>query len=114
MHLTENIIRIGTMFLGALVLSGALVAITIQICRKQGWVAKPRSDRWHKGTPSLFGGVPIWLTCMGLGLLVVPFSDRVVWKMLGASSLIFLLGFADDVLHLRPHTKLAAQILAAL
>jgi UDP-GlcNAc:undecaprenyl-phosphate GlcNAc-1-phosphate transferase len=47
-------------------------------------------------------------------LAIVPFSDRIVWKLLGASSLVFLLGLADDILHLRPQTKLAGQLLAAL
>jgi UDP-GlcNAc:undecaprenyl-phosphate GlcNAc-1-phosphate transferase len=101
-------------FAGTFVLSGALVALTVRICRKRGWVARPRSDRWHRGTPSLFGGVPIWLTCVCVCFVVLPVSDIVVWKLLGVSSLMFLLGLADDVLHLRPHTKLAGQLLAAL
>src|SRR5580704_895926 len=101
-------------FTGTFVLSGALVALTVRICRRRGWVARPRSDRWHRGTPSLFGGVPIWLTCVCVCFVVLPVSDIVVWKLLGVSSLMFLLGLADDVLHLRPHTKLAGQLLAAL
>src|ERR1022692_479166 len=113
MH-SENIIRVSVVFLVTLVLSGALVALTVRICRTRGWVARPRSDRWHTGTPSLFGGVPIWLTCLSASLTIVPFSDRIVWKLLGASSLVFLLGLADDILHLRPQTKLAGQLLAAL
>jgi UDP-GlcNAc:undecaprenyl-phosphate GlcNAc-1-phosphate transferase len=114
MH-SENIIKVSVVvFLATLVLSGALVALTVRICRKRGWVARPRSDRWHTGTPSLFGGVPIWLTCLCLCFATVPFSDRIVWKLLGASSFVFLLGLADDILHLRPQTKLAGQLLAAL
>ena len=115
MHLTGNIVRVSVaVFLGALALSGALVALTVWICRKRGWVAQPRSDRWHRGRPSLYGGVPIWLTCVGLCFAILPFSDRIVWKLIGASSLMFFLGLADDILHLRPHTKLAGQLLAAL
>jgi UDP-GlcNAc:undecaprenyl-phosphate/decaprenyl-phosphate GlcNAc-1-phosphate transferase len=112
---SEKIIQVSVVvFLGSFALSAALVALTVWICRKRGWVARPRSDRWHTGTPSLFGGVPIWLTCLGLCFAVVPFSDRIVWKLLGASSLVFLLGLADDILHVRPRTKLAGQLLAAL
>jgi len=114
MH-SGNIIQASVVvFLGTLVLGGVLVALTVWICRKRGWVARPRSDRWHRGTPSLFGGVPIWLTCMCLCFAIVPFSDGIVWKLLGASSLVFLLGLVDDILHLRPQTKLAGQLLAAL
>lgn len=101
------------LFLGVFVLSGALVALTVGICRQRRWVAQPRSDRWHRGTPCLFGGVPIWLTCLGVASVVLPFADRTVWKLLAASSFIFLLGLADDILHLRPRTKLAGQLLAA-
>ena len=112
---SEKIIQASVVvFLGSFVFSAALVALTVWICRKRGWVARPRSDRWHTGTPSLFGGVPIWLTCLGLCFAIVPFSDRIVWKLLGASSLVFLLGLADDILHVRPRTKLVAQLLAAL
>lgn len=101
-------------FLVVALLTGALVGLTIRICRKHGWVAKPRTDRWHKGTPSLFGGVPIWLSCLCLSFVVLPLSDGIVWKLIEASSLIFLLGLADDVLHLGPYVKLAGQLLAAL
>ena len=100
--------------LAAFAVSGSLVALTAFICRKQGWVANPRAGRWHRGTPSLFGGVPIWLTCVGLCLLFLPFSDRIVWKLLGASCLMFAVGLADDILHLRPQTKLAGQLVAAV
>lgn len=103
-----------TVFLAAFVVSGALVALTVRICRKRGWVARPRSDRWHRGTPSLFGGVPIWLTCLCVCFVVLPLSDGVVWKLLGVSSLLFFLGLADDILRLRPYAKLAVQLLAAM
>jgi len=99
-------------FLAAFALTALLVARTIGICRRQGWVAKPRANRWHRGTPSLFGGVPIWITCLGLSFLLIPRSDRLTWKLLAASSFVFLVGMADDIVHLRPRTKLAAEVLA--
>jgi UDP-GlcNAc:undecaprenyl-phosphate GlcNAc-1-phosphate transferase len=115
MHLTKNTVLVSAfVFLAAFAVSGSLVALTAWICRRQGWVANPRPGRWHRGTPSLFGGVPIWLTCLGLGMLILPSSDRIVWKVLGASCLMFVLGLADDILHLRPQTKLAGQLVAAL
>jgi UDP-GlcNAc:undecaprenyl-phosphate GlcNAc-1-phosphate transferase len=111
----QKIIQIdAAVWLGTFVLCAILVTLTIGICRRRGWVARPRSDRWHRGTPSLFGGVPICLTCLAATLAVVPLSDRIVWKLLAASSFIFFLGLADDILHLRPRTKLLGQILAAV
>lgn len=100
-------------FLGTFALSAGLTALTVKICGQQGWVARPRPDRWHRTTPSLFGGVPIWLTAIGLSVAILPFGDWLLWKLLAASSFIFLLGVADDILHLGPSTKLAGQILAA-
>lgn len=100
-------------FVSALALSGGLVALTIGICRKYGWLAKPRPDRWHRSAPSLFGGVPIWLTCVGLSAIFLPLSNHLVWKLLGAATLIFLLGLVDDIVHLRPRSKLIVQFVAA-
>lgn len=102
----------------ALLFSSLLVWMTIQLCQKQGWVARPRSDRWHRSTPSLYGGVPIWLTCILASLVLLPLSkampDVKMRQLLAASSFVFVLGLADDILHLRPLAKLAGQILAAL
>jgi len=100
-------------FVVALSLSACLVSLAIRVCRAHGWVAQPRPNRWHKGTPSLFGGVPIWLSCVVVSAVFLPFSDRTAWTLIGASTVVFLLGLADDILRLRPSTKLAGQFLAA-
>jgi len=109
-----NLIELGAIaFVSALLLSAGLVALTIQVCGKRGWVAKPRSDRWHRTVPSLFGGVPIWFTCIGLSVIFLPPSGHVGWKLMGASTLMFLLGFVDDIWHLQPRSKLTLQIVVA-
>jgi UDP-GlcNAc:undecaprenyl-phosphate GlcNAc-1-phosphate transferase len=100
-------------FLGAFLTSAALVALTIRVCGHRGWVAHPRSDRWHRGTPSLFGGVPICVTCLAGGLVIVPFSNRFAWLLLMAASCVWLLGLVDDILRLHPLPKLTGQLCAA-
>lgn len=102
----------GTLLL-AFLLTAGLVALTIRICRAQGWVSKPRSDRWHKGTPCFFGGVPIWVSFAGLVLLLFPMSIPAVWRLAGGASLMFALGLADDIWHFRPGTKFLAQLVIA-
>ena len=93
-----NLMGVGvTAFASAFALSGGLVALTIRICLKRGWVAKPRSDRWHRSVPSLFGGLPIWFTFVVLSFIFLPLSDHAAWKVIGASTLMFLLGFVDDL-----------------
>ncbi len=102
------------LFSSALLLSSALVWTTTHLCRKQGWVARPRSDRWHRTTPSLYGGAPIWLTCIVVSLICIPMSDPKMRQLLAASTFVFVIGMADDILHLRPLLKLAGQIMGAL
>ncbi len=102
------------LFSFALLLSSALVWTTTHLCRKQGWVARPRSNRWHRTTPSLYGGAPIWLTCILVSLVCIPMSDPKMRQLLAASTFVFVLGMADDILNLRPLVKLAGQIMAAL
>ncbi|HZQ68836.1 MAG TPA: hypothetical protein VFA68_09995 [Terriglobales bacterium] len=104
---------LGAAFLAACLITAGLVSLTIRICRKRGWLAKPRADRWHRGTPCLFGGVPIWVGFVAVSLVFLPFSNHLAWKLIAISSLVFGLGLVDDIYHLRPRTKLLIQILAA-
>jgi UDP-GlcNAc:undecaprenyl-phosphate GlcNAc-1-phosphate transferase len=79
--------------------------------------AAPRADRWHTRSTPLLGGSGIFA-----GLLVavavatatgtLPFS-REVGGILGGAALLFAAGLVDDIFHLPPLAKLAAQIAAA-
>jgi UDP-GlcNAc:undecaprenyl-phosphate GlcNAc-1-phosphate transferase len=39
----------------------ALTPVVRALARRWGFVAKPKSDRWHKSTTAMMGGVGIWL-----------------------------------------------------
>jgi len=106
--------RLGVDALVVFALTTVFVAITVQVCNKQGWVAKPRSDRWHKGSPAFFGGVPIWCGFIVTALVVLPLSNYFLWKLIAIATVMFLLGLLDDIFHFRAGPKLAVQILAAL
>ena len=97
----------------ASLVSTVAVAITITICRKRQWTSKPRSDRWHSGSPCLFGGVPIWLVFVILAELNPLTRGEHTARLILIGSLIFLLGLADDIWHLHPRTKLLVQVAAA-
>src|SRR5919108_5993385 len=88
----------GISFFITFILAAALTAITIRVCRKHGWVSKPRSDRWHVGTPAFFGGVPIYAAVLMGSAVCVPAFNRFAWTLVVLSSLIFLLGLLDDLL----------------
>jgi UDP-GlcNAc:undecaprenyl-phosphate/decaprenyl-phosphate GlcNAc-1-phosphate transferase len=100
-------------FFSAFAVTAALVLLSIQVCRKQGWVSKPRADRWHKGTPAFFGGVPLFAGFAALSIAFIPWSNYLLWRLIGIASLMFVLGLVDDIYHLTPVRKFAGQLLAA-
>jgi UDP-GlcNAc:undecaprenyl-phosphate GlcNAc-1-phosphate transferase len=99
--------------LSAFAVTAALVLLTIQVCRKHGWVSKPRADRWHKSTPAFFGGVPLFAGFAALSIAFIPWSNYLLWRLIGIASLMFVLGLVDDIYHLTPARKFAGQLLAA-
>src|SRR3954463_16105475 len=95
----------------ALAASLALTPICRYAARRFGFVAKPKEDRWHKRPTALFGGVAIALTTLVLGVTMGP--DARVWQLIGCGFTIAAFGLADDVLSLKPSTKLLVQITVA-
>src|SRR5687768_3414757 len=98
-------------FLTAFAVSLALVPIARAAARKFGLVAQPKADRWHKRPTALLGGVAIVITV----LICVPLFDDVRKQavLLGCGFLIFIVGLIDDIVGLRPSTKMVAQISVA-
>jgi UDP-GlcNAc:undecaprenyl-phosphate GlcNAc-1-phosphate transferase len=115
-------------FLLAFILAVLITPIIRLAAIRQGWVARPRSDRWHKKTTALFGGVAIFVG------IVIPTSMHVDYtSVVGISkgfdsitktitppltlcigcTILFFLGLLDDFKNLKPHTKLIGQIALA-
>jgi UDP-GlcNAc:undecaprenyl-phosphate/decaprenyl-phosphate GlcNAc-1-phosphate transferase len=93
----------------------ALSLAAVPLCRlaavRLGFVARPREDRWHRGTVALFGGV---------GIAVVLFACSAIFGLVRAQPvliatavLMFGTGLVDDVLSIKPATKLIAQLALA-
>ena len=95
----------------AFLVSVALVPLCRRLAERTGAVAHPRNDRWHRKTIPLLGGVAIalatLLTALGSGIA------RDVPVLVSTASVIFIVGLTDDLLHLKPFTKLIAQIALA-
>ena len=93
----------------------ALSLILVPVCRlaaiRYGFVARPREDRWNRRPVAMFGGVGIAAVCFGCSALFGVFRESPV--LLITSALIFLTGLVDDVVSLKPSTKLIAQIALA-
>ena len=98
-----------------LALAFALSLAAVPLCRlvatRLGFVARPREDRWHRGTVALFGGV---------GIAAVLFTCAAIFGIVRAqpvlvvtAALMFGAGLVDDVLSIKPATKVIAQIALA-
>lgn len=100
------------------VLSGFLALlitpVVIWLAKRSDLVSQPREGRWHRNPTPLMGGVAIYLAVILPGMF---FLDPLAFPLVGAlwlsCTLIFFLGLADDVITLRPYTKLLGQIIAA-
>jgi UDP-GlcNAc:undecaprenyl-phosphate GlcNAc-1-phosphate transferase len=102
---------IGAPFLAAFALSLVVVPLCRIAALRSGFVATPREDRWHRRPVALFGGVGIALVFFACSVQFGIASRLPVLTITAA--VIFVVGLVDDVLSLKPATKLVAQIALA-
>ena len=81
-------------------------------------VAVPTGERWHERTTPTFGGIGIYTGFVGAVLFALA-AGAVEWSselggILAGVTLVFVAGLVDDLRHLSPIAKLAAQIGAAV
>ncbi len=94
----------------SLALSVTLTFMVRKYARKYDYVAKPKSDRWHKTPTALMGGISIFLTTLIVYLLFVPKTPQ-SWIILFGSAFLFLVGLVDDLLFIKPYQKLIGQFI---
>src|ERR1043166_750409 len=94
------------------VLAVALTPVVKVLARQLGFVAKPKTDRWHKKPTAMMGGVAIWLAVTLTIVVLVPHTPA-GWVIIGAATFLFLVGFVDDWLHIKPYQKLIGQVIGA-
>lgn len=112
----------------AFLLCVSLTPIVRKTAIRKGWMAHPTQERWHKKPTALFGGIAIYLGIAAPTLFLVDFSVLashlttlqngkapslpfgVIWV---GGTFLFILGLLDDIIHIKPHTKLMGQIVAA-
>lgn len=78
--------------------------------RRYGFIAKPKSDRWHKKPTAMLGGIAIFLPTVLISLLFVK-QDTESLIILGSSTWLFLVGLIDDLVNVKPYQKLFGQII---
>jgi len=104
-------LRLLATFVAAFGISAVLVPLFRALSHRMGRVAQPREDRWHSSPVALFGGVAIGCTLFGL-VTALGITGRVPVLVVAAFAM-FIVGLTDDVLSLKPATKLVAQIACA-
>ena len=93
-------------------LAVALTPVVRVLARRWGFIAKPKTDRWHKKPTAMMGGVAIWLAVTVTIIALVPHTPA-GWVIVGAASFLFTVGFVDDWLHIKPYQKLIGQVIGA-
>jgi UDP-GlcNAc:undecaprenyl-phosphate GlcNAc-1-phosphate transferase len=96
----------------AFALAVALTPIVRAVARRLGMVAKPKSDRWHKQPTAMLGGVAIWVAVVLSYLIFIP-KTPIGWRIILASTFLFLVGLVDDLIHTKPYQKLIGQIMGS-
>jgi UDP-GlcNAc:undecaprenyl-phosphate GlcNAc-1-phosphate transferase len=89
-----------------------LTPLVRAFARRFGVVAKPKTDRWHKKPTAMLGGVAIWFSVVISIQLFMP-ETTYGWVIVRATSLLFLVGLVDDLIHIKPYQKLIGQILGS-
>jgi UDP-GlcNAc:undecaprenyl-phosphate/decaprenyl-phosphate GlcNAc-1-phosphate transferase len=104
----RTLLTVATSFFLALILTPLVRAFA----RRYGFIAVPKTDRWHKKPTAMLGGVVIWLSVV---ITYFAFSLHLAygrWILL-ASTFLFLVGLIDDLIHIKPYQKLIGQILGS-
>jgi UDP-GlcNAc:undecaprenyl-phosphate GlcNAc-1-phosphate transferase len=85
-----------------------LTPVCRSACRRFGWVDRPGLRKLHQAPIPRAGGIAIFLG------YAVAMCARHEWTILPAVFAAFGTGMLDDLVNLRPRTKVAGQTLAAL
>ena len=111
------------LFLVAFLLGFVLTPLCRELARKCGMVDAPSARRINKIPTPRAGGLAVFLSVtMSLaaymlitGARLSPlFPNEVIWRMMGLSAALVVVGLADDKFGLPPVVKLAGQVAVAL
>jgi len=97
----RTLLAVAASFVLALILTPLVRAFA----RRFGFIAAPKTDRWHKKPTAMLGGAAIWLSVIIIYLAFSLHSTYGKWILL-ASTFLFLVGLVDDLIHIKPYQKL--------
>lgn len=85
---------------------------------RYGFINQSKGDRWNKKPVALLGGIAIFIS-FSFGILFLLFAEHThyfpspLFLICLGAGIMFLLGLVDDVIKIKPSTKLIGQIIAA-
>jgi len=105
-------------FIIALVLSSALAAVTILVCRRLGLLDKPGPGKVHERPTPRLGGPAIWIAMTLTLVLTCAHREKefanIFYAICGGGLLVLLIGVWDDVRGVNAIIKLIGLALATL
>ena len=104
----RTLLAVAVSFLLALILTPLVRAFA----RRFGFIAVPKTDRWHKKPTAMLGGTVMWLSVVITSIAFSLYGTYGKWILLG-STLLFAVGLVDDLIHIKPYQKLIGQILGS-
>ena len=109
---------IATVSIAAFAVASAVLWLLLRLPVATRLVAVPSDARWHEQPTPMFGGVGIFAGFVAAIALALA-TGAVEWSgelggILAGVTIVFLAGLVDDLWHLSPIAKLAAQITAAV
>jgi UDP-GlcNAc:undecaprenyl-phosphate GlcNAc-1-phosphate transferase len=104
--------------IAAFVVTAAVLRLLLGSSVGRRLVAVPSDERWHDQATPTFGGVGIYAG-FAAGVLLALAAGVVEWTgelagILAGVTIVFVAGLVDDLRHLSPVAKLAAQVTAAV
>lgn len=96
-------------FAAAALAVAVLTPAAKRLAFKAGVVASPKPDRWHDRPIPLFGGLAVYSSVL-LAAAVLGVIQGAVLTVVAAGSAMFAVGLVDDIITIKPNTKLTAQI----
>src|SRR5437868_15156872 len=85
----------------AAVLSTLSTVAVRSFARSRGFVATPKTDRWHKRPTAVLGGIAIFVATAAVYLIFIPVTFESLIVM-GAGTFLFAVGLVDDLLTIKP------------
>jgi UDP-GlcNAc:undecaprenyl-phosphate/decaprenyl-phosphate GlcNAc-1-phosphate transferase len=101
-------------FISSLAVSLAGTRALIFLGPKMGWIEQIKEDRWHSKPTVKLGGIAIYISLMVVTIVYFwPLTNIKIVGLLAGTTMVFILGLADDLKSVSPGIKILVEAAAA-